>query len=428
MKVIAAVAAAVLGATGAACAAEQDDASDRATTTTGAGALLADPAECIDYSGTEGITDDEIRIGNSVPQSGPFALFNEVQLGMRAYFDMVNEQGGVEGRRLELVSLDDQYLPERTRANVETLVKDDGAFALAGVLGTENVLATQQYLEEQGLCVPNIPASVGAPQFSDPDLDPWVIAGLPSYEQEARAFADHLRRERPGAKVAVLRQADSFGDGYAEGFAAAIEGTDIEIVAEQTFDPRAELDPTTQVTTLGASGADTFLVAVAGRACPGALQAADTALWQPITYVTLTCSSQALMGLAGEAADGVLSSQVSHDPSNPAVADLPAVAEFLRQGAASGLTEQQLASFNTAAGWQFAAYLVQVLEAAPTLDRATVMNTAWKQTDVRFGMMLDGIDWSTDGAEDPFGYEQLQVVRRVAGQWDAVGDPTDVGA
>ncbi len=208
-----------------------------------------------------------------------------------------------------------------------------------------------------------------------------------------------------------------------EAFKTAIEGTDITIVGEQTFDPKTETNPQGQVTTLASSGADALLLGVTSLPCPNALKAIQSSGWTPLTYVTLTCSSKVLMDIAGDAAEGTLSSRATYDPADPASADQSSVVEFKEQGAAAaGLSAEDLDDLNVATGWTFGAYLVQLLEAAPELDRAKVMNTAWVQSDVTFGMNLDGLEWTTDGAADPFGYNQLQFMTRTSGTWVPEGD------
>ena len=394
----------------------------RATTSA---ALLADPELCETYDGTQGVTDDTILIGNSLPQSGLFSVFDKVRVGIEAYFTLANSDGGIDGRDLELKSLDDQYLPERTRANVETLVNSDGVFAMLGNVGTENNQQAQQFLEEQGLCVPNLAVATGFPGFGDPEKDPWIINGLPNYAIESIAFADYLKENQPDAKVAILSQNDSFGESYVEAFTTAIDGSDITIVGEQTFDPKTETNPQGQVTTLASSGADALLLGVTSLPCPNALKAVQSSGWTPLTYVTLTCSSKVLMDVAGDAAEGTLSTRATYDPADPANADQPSVVEFKEQGAAAGLSAEDLDDLNVAAGWNFGAYLVQLLEASPELDRATVMNTAWDQSDVTFGMNLEGLEWTVDGAADPFGYNQLQFMTRTSGTWVPEGELND---
>jgi branched-chain amino acid transport system substrate-binding protein len=386
---------------------------------------LANPEECSNYNGTQGADGPTIKIGNSLPQSGTFRVFDQVRVGMQAYFDFANDQGGVKGKNLELVSLDDAYLPERTRANAQQLVENDGVFALLGVVGTENVKQVQQLFAERGLCVPNLAVATGFPGFGDPAQDPWVINGLPNYGLEARAFAQYLEDNQPNARVAILAQNDSFGESYVTAFKEAIDGTDITVVAEQTFDPKVEQNPQGQVTTLAGSGADTLFLGVTSLPCPAALSAARAANWTPTTYVTLTCSSKVLMSLAGDAAEGAISTRATYDPADPSSQDQASVSEFRTEGPKYGLNAEQLDDLNVATGWNFGQYLVQLLEAAPELDRASVMNTAWFQQDVNFGMNVEGIRWSTDGEDDPFGYEQLQFIRRTGGQWVPEGDVVD---
>jgi branched-chain amino acid transport system substrate-binding protein len=413
-----------------ACSSEDDaDGSSSATTTApeeSSEEALANPADCPNYSGTQGLSDTTIRLGSSLPLSGPFAPLGRGSKGLQAYFDMVNADGGIQGRQVELTVLDDGYLPERTRANVETLLGGDGVFALVGVGGTDNNLAVQQFLQESGQCVPNLAVATGYPGFSDPATDPWIINGLPTNRLEAVGYADYLRREQPEAKVAILAQNDTFGDTLVEDFTAAIEGSDITIVAEERFDPRTESSPQGQVTTLASSGADAWIVGVTSLPCPTALQAARDAGWSPLTFVTLTCANRALMAVAGDAAEGAVSSQVTYDPADPAAAGTAAVTEFREQGPNYGLTPADLDDLSVSYGWNFAAYVVQLLEAAPTLERAEVMDTAWRQDPLTYGLVVDGIEWSTDGTTKPYGFSQLQFIRRTGAEWIAEGEPVDL--
>jgi branched-chain amino acid transport system substrate-binding protein len=414
----------------AACGGRDDDSSSGGSDTTAAGGgdqteLLADPDLCESYDGSQGITDDSILIGNTLPQSGTFSVFDKVRVGIEAYFSYTNSNGGVKDRQLELKSLDDQYLPEESRANVETLVGTDGVFALLGNVGTENNEQIQQYLEGAGLCVPNLAVATGFPGFGDPVNDPWIINGLPNYALESIAFAQYLKDNQPDATVAILSQNDSFGESYVTAFEKAIEGTDITIVDSQTFDPKTETNPQGQVTTLASSGADALLLGVTSIPCPNALNAVASSTWDPITYVTLTCSSKVLMSLAGEAAENTISTRATYDPADPDSQSEPGVVEFKTEGAAAGVSAEDLDDLNVAAGWNFGAYLVQLLEASPELDRADVMNTAWFQDGVTYGMNLEGLEWTTDGETDPFGINQLQFIRRTGGNWVPEGELVD---
>lgn len=386
---------------------------------------LASADDCENYDGTQGVTDDKILIGNSLPRSGLYSVFDKVRVGIEAAFAATNAEGGVDGRELELKSLDDGYEPQRTRANAETLVNSDGVFALLGGVGTENNEQVQQLFEEQGQCIPNLAVATGYPGFGDPERDPWIMNGLPSYGLEAIAFADYLKTNMPDATVAILSQNDSFGESYVEGFKNSIEGSDIEVVAEETFDPKTQDDPQGQVTTLANSGADALLLGLTGLPCPTAISAIGNSGWDPLMYVTLTCSSKVLMDIAGGAAEGAISTRATYDPADPGSADEPGVAEFKEKAAAAGVSGEDLNDLNVAAGWGFGLYLAQLLEASPELDRATVMNTAWFQQDVTFGLNLDGVVWSVDGPADPFGFNQLQFIVRTGDQWVPEGEVND---
>lgn len=429
-KTALAVAVVALAMIAAACGGRDDDSSGSDTTAANGDngeqtTLLADPDLCDSYNGSQGVTDDTILIGNTLPQSGTFSVFDKVRVGIEAYFTYQNNNGGVKDRQLELKSLDDQYLPEESVANVETLVNNDGVFALLGNVGTENNEQIQQSLEGAGQCVPNLAVATGYPGFGEPDSDPWVINGLPNYALESIAFVEYLKENSPEATVAILSQNDSFGQSYVDAFEAAIEGTDITVVAEETFDPKTETNPQGQVTTLAASGADALLLGVTSIPCPNALNAVASSTWDPLIYVTLTCSSKVLMSLAGEAAEGTISTRATYDPADPDSQSVAAVQEFKTEGAAAGLSAEDLDDLNVAAGWNFGAYLVQLLEASPELDRAEVMNTAWFQDGVTFGMNLDGLEWTTDGATDPYGINQLQFIVRTDGNWVPQGELVD---
>ncbi|MFZ4518597.1 MAG: ABC transporter substrate-binding protein [Microthrixaceae bacterium] len=418
-----------LGLVAAACGGRDDSGSGSdsgsATTEASGSTDLATTKDCTNYNGTQGTEGNVIKIGNSLPRSGTFKVFDEVRAGIEAYFGFANANGGVKSKQLQLTSLDDAYLPERTRSNVETLAGTDGVFALLGVVGTENNKAAQQYFAEKGLCVPNLAVATGFPGFGDPTTDPWIINGLPNYALESIAFADYLKQNQPDAKVAILAQNDSFGESYVTAFKKAIEGTKITVVGEQTFDPRTAENASGQVTTLKATNADALLLGVTSIPCPNALKSVKDSGWTPTTYVTLTCSSKVLMSLAGDAAEGAISTRATYDPADPASASEAGVQEFKTEGAKYGLSPAQLDDLNVAAGWNFGAYLVQLLKAAPELDRAKVMNTAWFQKNVTFGMNLQGLNWNTDGEKDPFGYEQLQFVKRQGGAWAPQGDIVD---
>lgn len=268
---------------------------------------------------TQGVTDDTIKIGSSFPQSGTFAAFAQISTGYQAYFDYVNEElGGIDGRQIEFVALDDGYEPGRTATNAQRLVQDEGVFALFNVIGTANNLAIWDNLEED--CVPNLFAGTGAPQWGDPE-HAWTIGSFPSYSLEAVMYARYLEENDPTAEVALLTQNDDFGRTYVDTFQDAIEGTDITVVAEETYEV-ANPDTTSQVTSLAATGADAVVLGTTALACPNALNAINGTNWEPAIFISGTCTSPTLVGLAEPgAADDIISVTAFKDPRDPQWAD-----------------------------------------------------------------------------------------------------------
>ncbi|HWJ97257.1 MAG TPA: ABC transporter substrate-binding protein, partial [Acidimicrobiales bacterium] len=296
----------------------------------GESGAVVDTADCPD-TGTAGIDGDTIKLASSFPQSGLTSAFAQISKGYLAYFDKVNAEGGVEvaGKKykIEVTAKDDEYKPASTAQNIESEVGTDGtdAFAVFNVVGTANNVAIRDDLND--LCVPNIFAATGSPVWGNESY-PWTIGStLAPYTVEAKAFADYLKENKPDAKVAMLVQNDDFGKAYEEGFKQQIEGSDITVTQVKTYEAGTD-EVTAEVTSLKASGADTFFNGATLLACPNALNAADEQGWDAVTFVSGTCISKTLMGIAGEAADGVFATTNIKDPLNPAFANDSAMKEY----------------------------------------------------------------------------------------------------
>src|SRR5271157_387420 len=161
---------------------------------------------------TPGVTDTEIKIGQTAPYSGPASSYGVIGRTEAAYFKMINEQGGVNGRKINFISLDDGYSPPKTVEQVRRLVEDEKVAFLFQTLGTPSNLAIRQYLNDNK--VPQLFVSTGATTFSDPKNFPWTIGYNPNYQTEARILAKHILATRPDARIAVLYQNDGFGKDY----------------------------------------------------------------------------------------------------------------------------------------------------------------------------------------------------------------------
>ena len=206
-----------------------------------------------------GITDAEIKIGQTMPYSGPASAYGVIGRAEAAYFRMINEQGGVNGRKINLISVDDGYSPPKTVEQTRRLVEQEHVAFLANSLGTAPNAAVRQYCNDNK--VPALFVLSGAPMFSDPERFPWTIPGIPSYVTEARIYAKHILATRPNTKIAVLYQNDDLGRGYLNGLRDMLgpdrAGTIVKEASYETSEPTVN----SQVVALQGSGADIFVIA-----------------------------------------------------------------------------------------------------------------------------------------------------------------------
>jgi branched-chain amino acid transport system substrate-binding protein len=379
--------------------------------------------EC-DGDFSQGVTEDTIKIGSSFPQSGTFAAFAQISTGYQAYFDYVNEElGGIDGRQIELITLDDGYEAGRTATNAQRLVQEEGVFGLFNVIGTANNLAIWDSLDED--CVPNLFAGTGSPFWGDPE-HPWTIGSFPSYSLEGVLYADYLKENDPEAQVALLTQNDDFGQSYVDTFKQAIEGSDIEVVAEETYEV-SNPDTTSQVTSLAATDADAVVLGTTALACPNALNAVNGTNWDPTIFISSTCTSPTLVGLAEPgAAEGIISITSLMDPRDPQWSDNEAMALFLEKGAEYGGPDIDLENTIVAYGWTMGALLVDTLSAAPELTRPAVMEQALSMENLEPGLIIPGMALNTS-LEDKFPIEVLQLMQysEDLGYYEFLGEPED---
>ncbi len=363
-------------------------------------------------------------IGSSFPQSGTYAAFAQISTGYQAYFDYVNEElGGVDGRQIRLVTLDDGYEPGRTATNAQRLVQEEGVFALFNVIGTSNNTAIWDDLDED--CVPNLFAGTGSPLWGDAE-HPWTVGSFPSYSLEAVMYAQYLEENDPDATVALLTQNDDFGQAYVETFESAIEGTDITVVAEETYD-FTNPDTTSQVTSLASSDADAVVLGTTALACPNALNAINASSWDPTIFISGTCTSPTLVGLAEPgAAEGIISVTAFKDPRDPQWADDEAMQLYLEKGAEYGAADIDLENSIVAYGWTMGALLVDTLTNAAELTRPAVMEQALNIENLVTGLALPTSAFNTSIADgDKFPEEVLQLMQysEELGYYEFLGEP-----
>lgn len=396
-----------------ACGGRDDSTSSGGGGDDGGGGSTGDtviPIDACPTPPTQVIEGDTIKLGSSFPQSGLYSAFAEISKGWTAYFDYTNDNGGVDGKEIEVVTYDDEYDPNNTVTNAQKLIQEDEVFALFNVVGTPNNKGVREATDPQ--CVPNLFVATGSQLWGDGAEDyPWTIGSIPSYPTEAAVFATYLGDANPEAKVAVLYQADDFGEGYLEAFKKATEGTDITIVAEEGLEPGGS--PDAAVATLADSGADTFLAAVTTITCPNTLNAAKAVGWAPLTYISATCTSNTILDLAPEGTkDNLISSLYIKAPDDPTWAEDPAVQEFKEIGAEYGLEEKDLNNGIVAYGWAMGELMVKTLEQAAAdggLSRQSVMEASRNLSDVRIDILLPDVMINSSGFEDPYVIEAMQI-------------------
>lgn len=397
--------------------ASNSDNSDK--TTAGSGAFINPDTDCTDYKGTEGVQGDTIKLGTIRPETGNYAIYDNVTKGMAAYFDAANKSGGIEAGdgkkyKVELIKKNDEYDPSKTPALAKQLVEQEKVFALVGNIGTETNLSIRDYMNDN--CVPNVSLATGSTKWGDANDYPWYIAALPSYATEAHAWVEYLKAQAPSAKVALLYQDDDFGQAYKKTIEKEIKGTDIKIVDSESFNPLAGTSPESQVVALSQSGADTFIVGLGGTPCPTSLsKMPDT--WKPTTIISVVCGSKLALSLAGGRDQGVLMAQATLDPADPADASNPKMVEFKKEAAIGGLDEAAIEGGITSPGWGFAALFAEGFKEAKKVDRAELMNALFSLKDANFGLLRDEITVNTDGAKDPWVIEGFRIAQREGLGW-----------
>jgi branched-chain amino acid transport system substrate-binding protein len=389
----------------------------------GGGAFEINTDDCDTDPAEVAIEGDTIKLGTSLPQSGLYSAFKEILNGANAYIDYVNkEKGGFElaGKKyqVELVAKDDAYEASRTVTNVNELLDSENVFALFNVVGTKNNAAIRDTVNDG--CVPSLFAATGSPLWGNHDY-PWVEGTLlVPYPLEMQSMVDYLKTEKPNAKIAVLYANDDFGRSYIDTVKALVEGTELSVVAEESYDPEGS-DTKAQVTSLAASKADVFVVGATLLACPNALGNAANEGWKPMVFMSGTCTSKTLMNGAGAAGDGVFSVAPLLDPANPANDGNPAMQ--LYKDKTKSFTQDNENGI-VAYGWSVAALLEHTLAQAEAPNRLAVMQAARTLTDVQgIGLQLEGSTWSV-GADDWFLGEEFNLVQysRADGFFKPVGE------
>jgi branched-chain amino acid transport system substrate-binding protein len=238
-----------------------------------------------------GVTDTEIKIGQTMPYSGPLSAYGVIGRTEAAYFKMINEHGGVNGRKLNLISIDDGYSPPKTVEQIRRLVEQEQVAFIFNSLGTPTNAAIRQYLNDNK--VPQLFVSTGAAMFSDPQHFPWTMRFNPSYQTEAHIYAKHILAAKPGAKIAVLYQNDGFGKDYLIGMKEVLGADRAGMIVKEASYEVSEPTVDAQVVTLQGSGADPLLIAATPKFAAQAIRKSFDLGWSAERYVTTVSTSVA---------------------------------------------------------------------------------------------------------------------------------------
>jgi branched-chain amino acid transport system substrate-binding protein len=368
-----------------------------------------------------GATDTEIKIGNTMPYSGPASGYGAIGRSLTAYFAMINEQGGINGRKINFISRDDSYSPPKTVEQVRKLVEEDQVLFLFQTLGTPPNLAIRGYLNDNK--VPQLFVGSGADQWNDPKRYPWTMGWQPSYGAEARIYGRYILQTLPDAKIAVLYQNDDFGKDYLNGLRAVLgDKAGAMIVATQSYETT---DPTvdSQIVALQASGANVLLTAAIPKFTTLAIRKVYDLGWRPANFLNSVSTSVAsVMKPAGlEKGIGIVSAAYTKDPTDPQWQDTPEYKDWLswmKKYNASGNVSD---AFNVY-GYTAAQTMVAVLKASgDNLTRENVMRQAASLHDLKLPMLLPGITISTSN-DDYAPIKQMQLQKFDGNSWKLFGE------
>ena len=368
-----------------------------------------------------GVSDSEIKIGNTMPYSGPASAYGIIGKTEAAYFRMVNEHGGINGRKINFISRDDGYSPPKTVEQVRQLVEQDQVLFLFSTLGTPTNTAIHGYLNDNK--VPQLFVASGADQWDDPKHFPWTMGFIPSYGTEAHIYARYILQNLPNSKIGVLYQNDDFGKDYLNGLRDGLGDKAAKmIVATQSYETT---DPTvdSQVVALQASGADVLLTVAIPKFAAQAIRKVYDTGWKPTHFLTSVSNSVGtVMKSAGyEKGVGIISAAFAKDPTDPQWQDTPEDQEwlaFMKKYNASA----NLADIQGAVGYSYAQIMVAVLKGCgDNLTRENVMKQAASLQNVALPMLLPGITLSTS-ATDFAPIKQMQLEKFDGATWKLFGE------
>ena len=362
----------------------------------------------------------EIKIGQTMPYSGPASAYGTIGKVEAAYFQKVDKAGGIHGHTIDFISVDDGYSPPKAVEQIRKLVEQDQVLFIFQSLGTPSNAAIQPYLNTNK--VPQLFVATGATRWGDPEHFPFTIGFNPSYELEGKTYGKYIAAHQPGAKIAVLYQNDDYGKDLLKGLKEGLDDKAKDVVAEQSYEV-SDATVDSQIATLQASRADTFVNVTTPKFAAQAIRKAYYIGWKPTQYLAnVAASVGAVLTPAGlDKSMGLSTVGYFKDPTDKQWDDDPSMKEwraFMKEYDPAG----SLTDASNVYAYIAAQTLEQVLEqCGDDLSRANVMKQAANLKGFAPGLLLPGIKMET-GPNDYFVFDQLQLVRFDGTTWVAASD------
>ena len=367
-----------------------------------------------------GASDTEIKIGNIMPYSGPASAYAAIGKAEEAYFNKINAEGGINGRKIKFISYDDGYSPPKTVEQARKLVESDGVLLIFGSLGTSTNGAIRKYMNEKK--VPQLFVASGASKWNDPKQYPWTMGWQPSYASEARIYAKYIMKEKPDAKIGVLYQNDDFGKDYLRGLKDGLGAKASMIVLADSYDT-SEPAIDEHVVKLKASGADVFLSITTPKFAAQAIKKAAEINWHPVHIISnVSASVGGVLEPAGlEISQGILSASYTKDGSDPQWNADDGMKKFYNFLAQYDPKANKLDA-GVVFGYAAAQTMVKVLQmCGDELTHENVMKQAASLKDFEPDTLLPCIKINTS-ADNFAPIEQLQMMRFKGRKWELFGD------
>ncbi|UTD26156.1 ABC transporter substrate-binding protein [Bradyrhizobium sp. WD16] len=367
-----------------------------------------------------GASDTEIKIGNIMPYSGPASAYGVIGRTEAAYFNMINEQGGINGRKINFISYDDAYSPPKAVEQARKLVESDEVLLIFNSLGTPSNTAIQKYMNAKK--VPQLFVATGATKWNEPKEFPWTMGWQPNYQSETRIYAKYILKEKPNAKIAVLYQNDDYGKDYLKGLKDGLGAKAASmIVAEESYEVS---EPTidSHIVKLKSTNGDVFVNITTPKFAAQAIKKVAEIGWKPVHFLNnVSASIGSVIKPAGfDNAQDIISVAYLMDAVDPQWKDDPAMKGF-DTFLAKYFPDANRADGGVMVGYNVAQTLVQVLkQCGDNLTRANVMKQAASLKDFRSSNLLPGIKINTS-ATDFAPIEQVQLERMKGERWELFG-------